>query len=223
MAITPTGNGGADFQASSSTGNGVPAPAAGDMFILLVGGKPYDGAVSLDEPGWQRIGDTRFTDGTTAAGVDTGSMFVEAWWRIWDGVEGIPQLVEGTPAWNITGQIEYGFHKDESDTWETPVIVGGGDATAGTGFSVTADSNPGITTGDYCISFAAFRSDAATPCSSHLTPTATGATFTNTHDPATDPETTTGPSSRPRSPPPTPAARRSSGCASPPPSGATRA
>jgi hypothetical protein len=193
MAIThfdtdPSG----DFQANSNTGNGWVGAAAGDMLIMLVGGKPYNGAVSLDIPGYQRIGNTRFTDGTTAAGTDSGSMFVEAWWREWDGIEAFPQLVEGVPAWNVTYQGTMGFRKDPSETWDTPVIVGGGDATSGTGFSVTAGSNPGIVTGDHCITFAAFMSDACTPCASHITPTATGVTFTNTHDPATDPETTTG-------------------------------
>jgi hypothetical protein len=170
----------------------VGSEAATHMMILLVGGKPYNASITVPTSGWTEIG-SGFTDGTTAAGVDTGSMVVRAYYKeATSGAETDPAVTEGGTAFNVVGGLVMVFSKDGSEVWDTPVAVGGGDASAGTGFSVTGGSNPGITAGDHCISFAAFRSDAATPCSSHLTPTATGATFTNTHDPATDPETTSG-------------------------------
>lgn len=158
-----------------------------NLVILFVGGKPYNAGLSVD--GWTQIG-SAFTDGTTAAGNDAGSMFVTAFYA--ENPGSAPTIVEGSPVWNIVGGLTMAFSKSSSEAWDTPVAVGGGDATSGTGFSVTTGSNPNVTAGDVCLSFAAFQTDAATPCSSHLVATQTGATFTNTHDPGTDGETTTG-------------------------------
>jgi hypothetical protein len=170
---------------------GIPiAQLTGDMMLLLVAGKPYDGAASVDTAGWTQLAE--FTDGTVAAGVDTGSMQVTAWYKeATSDTETNPTLTEGSPTWNVFGAFVMVFSKGAGETWATPTIVGGGDNSAGTDFTVNA-SDPSVTTGDYCVSFAGFRSDAATPCSSHITPSQSGATFTDTHDPATDGETTSG-------------------------------
>lgn len=189
MAIAHRATGTAVFSAATMAPAIPAAQTVGDMMLLLVGGKPYNASLSVE--GWTFLG--MFTDGSTGAGVDTGSMFVTAWFKeCLNDVETDPSIVEGGTAWDVVGGLVMVFSKATTEQWEVPVIVGGGDATAGTGFSVTAGSNPGITAGDACVSFAAFRSDAATPCSSHLVATATSATFTNTHDPGTDPESTTG-------------------------------
>jgi hypothetical protein len=188
MTISHRATGAAVFGANSITPV-IPASAqAGDMLLLLVAGKPYNAGVSVS--GWTQL--STFTDGTVAAGTDVGSMFVTAWYKEHDGSEANPTVTEGSPTWSIVGALIMVFSKSAGDTWNTPAMVGGGDATAGTGFSVTAASNPGVTAGDACVSFAGFRSDAATPCSTHLVATQTGVTFSNTHDPATDPETTSG-------------------------------
>ena len=63
--------------------------------------------------------------------------------------------------------------------------------TAGTGFSVTAGSNPGITVGDMLVAYAALRSDAATQSAIGVTATsATIAAFTES--PTADLVTTSG-------------------------------
>lgn len=156
--------------------------------LLLCGGKPFNSSVSVS--GWTQL--QTFTDGTTAAGVDTGSMFVTAWYKEHSGSESDPTVTEGGTAWNVVGAGIVVFQKGGGESWNTPTDTGGGDATAGTDFSVTGAADPEVTAGDFVVSFAAFRSDAATPCSSHLVQTSTGITYSNTHDPGTDPETTTG-------------------------------
>jgi hypothetical protein len=192
MAITHLGTSATVFGVNDITPTIAGSPSAGAMMILLVGGKPYNSTFGGSmAPGWTSL--STFTDGTVAASAaDLGSMFVTAWWKEHDGSEADPLVDEGGTVWNVVGALVMSFSKGGGEVWETPVIVGGGDATAGTGFSVTTGSNPGISANDHVVSFAAFRSDAATPCSSHLDVTATGCTFTDTHDPATDPETTTG-------------------------------
>lgn len=183
-AVTFGANG---FNVSASS------PSVGDMMILLVAGKPYNSAVSTVGSGstgeWNFLG--TFTDGTVAAGVDVGSMFVSAWWMVYDGTNATVSVVEGTPAWNVVGALVMTFSKGASENWDTPVIVGGGDNTAGTGFSVTTGS-VSLAAGDHTVTIGAFRSDAATPTSSSTRPTLSGITFSHTVDPATDPETTTG-------------------------------
>lgn len=191
MAIAHRATGTAALASGALTPIIPTAQLTGDMMILLAGGKPYNAGVSVATSGWNAL--SSFTDGTTAAGVDVGSMQVRAWYKeAASDTETDPTISNGSPAINVFGGIIMVFSKDAGDTWQTPVIVGGGDATAGTGFSVTAGSDPGVAAGDVCISFAAFRSDAATPCSTHLVATQTGVTFSNTHDPGTDPETNAG-------------------------------
>jgi hypothetical protein len=193
MAITHVGTSAPVFGANDITPSlaGLGAQA-GDMMLLVVGGKPYNaGFGGSMAPGWN-TGLGPFTDGTVAAGTDIGSMQIRGWWKEHDGSEADPLVDEGSPTWNIMGALIMVFRKGAGEVWETPVAVGGGDSSAGTGFSVTAGSNPGVIAGDVCITAGAFRSDAATPCSNHLDPTQTGVAFTHTHDPATDPETTSG-------------------------------
>lgn len=165
------------------------AQVTGDMMLLLLGGKPFNAGFSVS--GWTAM--STFTDGSTAAGVDTGSMIVTAFYKeATSDTEANPTVTEGSPTWSVFGGVVVVFSKGGGEVWDTPVIVGGGDATVGTDFSVTAGSNPGVTTGDHCVSFAALRSDGAVPCSAHLVATQTGVTFSDTHDPATDPESTLG-------------------------------
>jgi hypothetical protein len=187
VAISHRSTSAATFAAGDLDAMTLPTSSAGDMMLLLYGGKPFD-TTFTDPTNWNPL--SGFTDGIVAAGNGTGSMQVKAWWKEHTGSEGTVTLAASGE--NVQCAIFMVFQKGADDTWDTPVIAGGGDATAGTGFSVTAGADPGITTGDACVSFAAFRDDTATPCSSHITPTATGVTFTNTHDPATDPESTLG-------------------------------
>jgi hypothetical protein len=73
--------------------------------------------------------------------------------------------------------------------WVNPAGAGGGDTTAGTGFSATASTNFGITANDMVVGYAALRSDSATQSAIGIT--ATGVTFgTFTESPATDAQNT---------------------------------
>lgn len=192
MAITHVGTGAAVFGANDFT-PAIPGGAAGgDMMLLLVGGKPFNatfgGAMA---PGWTQL--STFTDGSVAAGTDAGSMQVTAWWKEHDGSEVDPLVDEGGTAFNVFGGLVMAWSKGAGEVWETPVMVGGGDSSAGTGFDVTCNADPGGIVGDHIVWWAAYRSDAATPMSTANFLSWTGATVAgSTTDPATDPETTTG-------------------------------
>ena len=58
--------------------------ASGDMLVIFIGGKQYNATISTPS-GWTSIGTS--TNGTTLAGVDTGSTKLQAFYRVADGTE----------------------------------------------------------------------------------------------------------------------------------------
>ncbi len=184
IAIRATG---AYVSATANLTPVIPAGAvAGDMMLLIYGTKPYSDVPSYPA-GWVEIGSA--TDGTVAAGVDVGSMRTSIAWKVHTGSETNPLVTNSTN--NVSGAVIIVFQKDSGQNWVTPVGAGGGDATAGTGFSVTASSDVGHTANDVLVGYAAIRSDAG--AQSSITITATGLTVgTFTESPAADLITTSG-------------------------------
>lgn len=142
-----------------STGNltpviptGVPA---GDIMICSYGTKPYSDAPTINN-GWTLIGSA--TDGTVAAGIDAGSMKTVMWYKIHTGTETNPTITNTT---NSVSSARIDVYSCTSGVWVTPVGSGGGDATAGTGFSVTV-SDVGWKQNDAALIMSSFRSDAST-------------------------------------------------------------
>lgn len=147
---------------------GIPTGAAsGDMMLCFYGTKPYSDAPTINNS-WIDLGNA--TDGTVAAGIDVGSMQIRIFYKEHTGSETDPTITNSTN--NVSGAVIIVFQKDTGNAWATPVGAGGGDATAGTAFSVTASTDPGITTNDMLVGYAAIRSDAGTQ--SAITITATG-------------------------------------------------
>jgi hypothetical protein len=161
----------------NSIGPTIPAAqVTGDMMLLVAAGKPFDLGWSVSTSGWASLGSG--ASGSTAAGVDTGSMKAEVWWKeALIDTEATPTVTEGTPVFNIVGGVIIVFSKDVSETWETPVVVYGGDESSGTDISATMASNPGVTAGDYIVSYCGINTDAMGPLTGILTPTQTGVTF----------------------------------------------
>ena len=192
MAISHRSTGAATFT-NTMAGVAIPIGAgasAGDMMICIGACKAFSVTTSINN-GWTKIG-TEFHDSSnTAAGVDVGSMSVSAFYKEHTGSESNPTVAHSASP-SCSGFLIMVFQKGGGETWNTPVFVGGGDNSAGTGYSTTCNADPGVTTGDAIAHWSAWGTDAATPCSTHITASQTGITFTETEDPATDPETTTG-------------------------------
>jgi hypothetical protein len=142
---------------------------AGDMMLCFYGVKPFSDVPAMDN-GWTDLGFA--TDGVVPPGSNVGSMQVRAWYKIHTGTEFNPNII--TASNDISGAVIIVFQKAPGMNWGVPVGVGGGDATAGTGFSVTAGSNPGILAGDMLAGYAAIRANAG--LQSAITITATGIT-----------------------------------------------
>lgn len=135
----------------------IPAGAvSGDIMLCLYGTKPYNDAptINLD---WADFGSAA-TDGTVAAGIDVGSMQARFFWKRHTGTESNPTVTNGTN--NVSFAQILVIKPTSGKLLTDPTGAGGGDATAGTGFSITAASNFGITTDDLVVAFAAIRSDA---------------------------------------------------------------
>ena len=156
------------------------APQAGDMMLLFYGTKPYNDNPSINNS-WTSLGSA--TDGTTAAGIDTGSMQARIFYKVHTGSETNPTVTNTTN--NVSGGVIIVFSKASTSSWAGIEHGGAGDATAGTGFSATTAGGISFAPNDLVAAFAALRSDAATQSSIALT--ASGITFgAFTESPATD-------------------------------------
>ena len=163
------------------------AQLTGDMMLCFYGTKPYNDAPTIDQ-GWASL--DYATDGTVAAGVDVGSMQTRVFYKIaTTDTETNPIITNSTN--NVSGAVIIVFQKG-TGSWETLVGAGGGDATAGTDFSVTASSDVGHITGDMVVGGAAFRSEAAVPTTARAITITGCAMGTYNQSPATDLTTTSG-------------------------------
>lgn len=165
------------------------AQLTGDMMLCYIFGKPFDAAWSISA-GWTSLG--RGESGTTAAGIDTGSMAMQVWYReATSDADTNPTITEGTPAWNCAQGVIQVFSKGAGEVWSTPVIQYAADETNGTAISVTFGSDPGGLGGDYVSLACGINTDAMGPLTSDLAPTWTGITF-GTPDTAIEMENVSG-------------------------------
>ena len=142
---------------------------AGDLMVMFYGTKPFNDVPTIDQ-GWTNAGAA--TDGTVAAGTDVGSMQSRIFWKVHTGTETNPTVVNATN--NVSSVVIVSFSKDPLKSWDL-AFGGGGDATAGTGFSASTPATINLAVNDWVASFVSIRSDAGSP--GVFTTTATGITF----------------------------------------------
>jgi hypothetical protein len=152
----------------------VPYPASitiGNPLVLLVGTKPFNSTITTPD-GWQFLG--QVTNGSTAQGVDTGSVLMAAYGREAVGGETGNLTVAITTANSSYGSI-YRFTKAANQSAQFALATGT-DTTAGTTWSVAYGSNPGIISGDHLVLGGVWSTDAADTVSASAF-AATGATI----------------------------------------------
>lgn len=154
------------WNASSATTHNItlPAQSTGDMLIIVAACKTATPA-SLDPTvttgtGWVRF--AQFADGTTASGVGVGSVHQALFYKVaTSGAETSPVITWGGSQTATPGLgVCLGFTKASTEVWLTPVAVQKATNNA-TSISVTQDSNPGITAGDWGIVVHTTRDDSA--------------------------------------------------------------
>lgn len=188
MAIALRAAGAWSFGINSITPAIPAAQLTGDMMLLFAAGKPHDLGWSVS--GWTSLGSS--SSGTTAAGVDTGSMKGQVWYKeATSDAEADPTVTEGSPAFNIAGAVVYVFSKGAGEVWEVPTAHWAADEASGTALSFTYSADPGGIAGDYVVLGAGINTDAMGPLTTDLVPVWTGITF-GTADAGIEGETTSG-------------------------------
>jgi hypothetical protein len=159
------------------------------MMLLIAWGKPFGLAWSMPA-GWTSLGSG--ASGTTAAGIDIGSMKAEVWYKeATSDTEANPTLTEGSPVWNVVQACIMVFSKDAAEAWDVPQVVYAADEVTGTALSFSFGTNPGGTAGDYIVLTCGINADGMGPLTTDLAATWTGITF-GTYDTAVEAETTSG-------------------------------
>jgi hypothetical protein len=156
----------------------LPAHATGDQLILIAACKAatpasLDIQVTTPASGWEKI--ASFADGTVASGNGTGSVTQAIFRRICaSSSETNPVVTWGGGQTAAPGiAVALGFTKGAGEVWLIPAVVQKATNNA-TSISVTMDSNPGITAGDWGAITHTTRDDSALTVP---TWTATGATL----------------------------------------------
>lgn len=176
MALSWKGDAALTVGQTASFAPAMPTHAAGDMLLAIWSGKPFDGTVTVETAGWNFLASA--ASGSTAAGVDVGSMKVAVWWKeATSSSETAPTFTEGATAWNVAGGGVIAWQKDVGKIWVTPVAVAGGDEDLGANVSITVGSDPGVTAGDGITIGFGVCSDASAPLTAGPTITQTGVTF----------------------------------------------
>lgn len=141
---------------------------AGDLMVMFYGTKPFNDVPTINNS-WINAGAA--TDGTVAAGTDVGSMQARIFYKIHSGTETAPTVTNATN--NVSSAVIVAFSKDPAKNWDL-AFGGGGDNTAGTGFSAVTPAIS-LAVNDWVASFITTRSDAGTIGT--FTTTASGMTF----------------------------------------------
>lgn len=177
--------------ATGSTSLSVSLPSgvsAGDMLILTVGGKPYD--ATIDTPtGWTLIGSQQ-TNGSTASGVDSGSVTWAVFYKKATASESSVSV--SITSGNVFAGAINCFTKTKG-AWRTPTAYFGSDTTSATDFEIVGTGSINIfdEAGDGVLAFGVLPGNNATFGTIDIS--APSATITGeAKNPATDAATATG-------------------------------
>ena len=148
--------------ASSGTTSCTPAyPAellAGDLLFLIVVNK-YPLNAPTNPTGWT-LGIQK-SGGAGASGVDSGNVFITAYWKIADGTETGNQTINVTSGNSTLARI-FCFRAVENAAWDTPAFVSGESGTPGTAWSATMTAGVEMRFGDMIAAWSGQNTDAYT-------------------------------------------------------------
>jgi len=120
---------------------------AGQMLLMFISNKYPTNGPSLPA-GWSAPANNQFSRGGGTPGVDTGDMYITLFYKIADGTETGSQSVTVTSGNSCLGVIMR--YTKTTGGWQI-ACAGGSDNVAGTAWSVTAASNPGVTASDMVL------------------------------------------------------------------------
>ncbi len=165
--------------------------SATDLLVLAVANKyPTNGPATPS--GWVLLEGAQASGGSGSAGADTGSVYATVFYRFADGTETGDLALTLTGA-NSSQAIMLRYTKSGTMSWSL-AASGGSDNAAGTAWSVTCATNPGIAAGDVVLAVTAVNTDLYSFSSTALA--ATGLTAFGTITSRTSTGTTQGDDSR---------------------------
>lgn len=130
----------------------------GDLSVLTVWMKPF-GTTITTPSGWTKIGE--YSNGTTAAGTDTGSTKVAVFVKESAAVGAIGNLtLDGSP--NSVGAVINTYQKGASESWDYSAWTSGGDAANGANYSATGAAGISVASGDWVCQSTAVNGDVGT-------------------------------------------------------------
>ncbi len=151
-----------------------PSISPGDLLVLAIANK-HSPNVPSTPSGWTAPSNNQATGTSGTDGVDTGSVYTTVFTKIADGTESGNLSVTVTSGNSSTGRI-FQLRAASGKVWST-ALASGNDQTPGTGWSVTAGSDPGITAGDIVLTVSGMNSDAYAWSAQSIS--ATSVTFSN--------------------------------------------
>jgi hypothetical protein len=185
LALRAAGTATSATAAVTAVNPAVPAGAVvGDLSVLTVVVKPYN-TVLTTPSGWTKIGE--HTNGTTAAGTDTGSTKVAVYVKEDAAVAAIGNI--GQDIANTMGAVINVYSKTKS-SWDVAQFTQGSDTTDGANYSATGAGGIAVAAGDWVLQGTAINGDIGTLSAFNTTGLA-GATL-GTHVNRTNAAFTTG-------------------------------
>jgi len=154
IALRAAGTATAATAAVTAVNPAVPSGAqAGDLSILTVAVKPYNTTLTTPS-GWTKIGE--HTNGTTAAGTDTGSMKIALYVRESASVGAIGNI--GQSGANSMGAVIHVYSRTLA-AWDFSSFTQGFDDTNGINYSATGDAGINVAAGDWVFAGTAGNGD----------------------------------------------------------------
>jgi hypothetical protein len=172
MAIAIAGSGVAAVGTTSLAIAYPATPASGDLLVIFICNK-YPTNTPSQPSGFTTPANNQFSGGAGAAGADSGNVYVTTYTRISDGTETGSITVTVTGGNTCIGRM-WRLSKAANKIWDI-ACAGGADNSAGTAWSVTAGSNPGVTAADLVLVASALNGNTDTATVEAITQT--GVTF----------------------------------------------
>ncbi len=132
---------------------------AGELAILMIC-SAYDPNFPSTPSGWLFVG--RHSAGAGSAGVDSGTRTINIYTRLCDGTEDGTNVSITATGCNLLCARIITITKASTATFLSESFGTGGDATDGTGYSITTSESVSLWTGDLLVAVSAVRPDTPT-------------------------------------------------------------
>ena len=158
MAISRADVGVATVSGTGTLTPSYPASVSAGQLLVLAVGSAYPSVVADTPSGWTAPANNTKTGGAGSAGVDSGTRTAQWFYKIATGSESGTVSVTfsgGTP--NLTACRIWSY-QNATGAWDI-ACTGGTDNSPGATYSAAMDADPGIVSGDWCLTLSIMNTD----------------------------------------------------------------